>query len=94
MVDKIAQAYDAKVFEVLTGFKYIGEKIKQFEADGSHTYLYGFEESYGCLIGTYARDKDAVAAVMILCEAAAYYKDRGINLNEQMDNIRKSMDTS
>lgn len=89
MVDKIAQAYDAKVFEVLTGFKYIGEKIKQFEADGSHTYLYGFEESYGCLIGTYARDKDAVAAVMILCEAAAYYKDRGINLNEQMDNIRK-----
>ncbi len=88
MVDKIAEEYGASLFEVLTGFKYIGEKIKQFEADGSHTYLFGFEESYGCLIGTYARDKDAVAAVMILCEAAAYYKDKGLTLNEQMDNIR------
>ena len=89
MVDKIAEEYEATLFEVLTGFKYVGEKIKEFEADGSYTYLFGFEESYGCLIGTYARDKDAVAAVMILCEAAAYYKDQGINLNEQMDNIRK-----
>ncbi len=89
MVDKIAKEYGAKSFEVLTGFKYIGEKIKEFELDGSYTYLFGFEESYGCLIGTYARDKDAVAAVMILCEAAAYYKDRGIDLNEQMEIIRK-----
>ena len=89
LVDKIAEEYGAKLFEVLTGFKYIGEKIKEFEADGSYSYQFGFEESYGCLIGTYARDKDAVAAVMILCEAAAYYKDRGINLIDQMDNIRK-----
>ena len=89
MVDKIAEEYGATSMEVLTGFKYIGEKIKEFEADGSYTYLFGFEESYGCLIGTYARDKDAVAAVMILCEAAAYYKDQGLSLNDQMDKIRE-----
>ena len=89
MVDKMAEEYDADLFEVLTGFKYIGEKIKEFEASASHEYLFGFEESFGFLIGTYARDKDAVSAVMILCEAAAYYKDRGFTLNEQIDNIRK-----
>ena len=89
MVDKMAFAYGADLFEVLTGFKYIGEKIKEFRASGSHEYLFGFEESYGFLIGTYARDKDAVSAVMILCEAAAYYKDQGFTLTEQIDNIRK-----
>ena len=88
MIDKIAGAYGATLFEVLTGFKYIGEKIKEWEADGSHTFMFGFEESYGYLVGTYARDKDAVAAVMILCEAAAYYKDQGLTLNDQLENIR------
>ncbi len=89
MVDKMAQWYGVTLFEVLTGFKYIGEKIKEFEATNSHDFLFGFEESYGYLIGTYARDKDAVAAVMILCEAAAYYRNKGLTLNDQMDNIRK-----
>lgn len=89
MVDKMAEEYNAELFEVLTGFKYIGEKIKEFRASGSHEYLFGFEESYGFLIGTYARDKDAVSAVMVLCEAAAYYKDQGFTLNEQIDNIRR-----
>lgn len=89
MVDKMAEAYGAELFEVLTGFKYIGEKIKEFRESGSHEYLFGFEESYGFLIGTYARDKDAVSAVMVLCEAAAYYKDQGFTFNEQIDNIRR-----
>lgn len=89
MVDKMAEEYGADLFEVLTGFKYIGEKIKEFETSDSHEYLFGFEESFGFLIGTYARDKDAVSAVMILCEAASYYKDQGFTLSEQIDNIRK-----
>lgn len=89
MVDTIAEEYGADLFEVLTGFKYIGEKIKEFQESGSHEYLFGFEESYGFLIGTYARDKDAVSAVMVLCEAAAYYKDQGITLIDQMENIYK-----
>jgi len=68
----------------LTGFKYIGEQIKLFEQTGSNTYLFGFEESYGCLIGTHARDKDAIVAVMALCEAAAYYKTKNMTLWDQM----------
>lgn len=87
--DLIAKYYDAKLIEVLTGFKYIGEQIKLFEQTGSNEYVFGFEESYGCLIGTHARDKDAVVAVMCLCEAAAYYKSKGITLYQQMDNIYK-----
>ncbi len=83
----IAEEYNLKLFEVLTGFKYIGEKIKQFEQTGSYTYEFGFEESYGCLIGTHARDKDGIAAVMSLCEAAAYYKNKGLTLWDQMINI-------
>lgn len=83
----IAKEYNLKLFEVLTGFKYIGEKIKQFENTGDFSYQFGFEESYGCLIGTYARDKDGIAAVMSLCEAAAYYKDKGLTLWDQMINI-------
>lgn len=83
----IAEEYNIKLFEVLTGFKYIGEKIRQFEENKNYVYEFGFEESYGCLIGTYARDKDAIAAVMILCEAAAYYKNIGLTLWDQMINI-------
>ena len=65
------------LIEVLTGFKYIGEKILGFETTGKGHYCFGFEESYGCLIGTHARDKDAVVATMALCEAVAYYKTKG-----------------
>ena len=75
--------------EVLTGFKYIGEQIKLFEQRKNYFYEFGFEESYGCLAGVHARDKDAPIAVMLLCEAAAYYKDKGITLVDQMDNIYK-----
>ena len=83
----ISKEYGLKLFEVLTGFKYIGEKIKEFEKNGQYTYQFGFEESYGCLVGTHARDKDAIVAVMMLCEAAAYYMSKGITLWDQMINI-------
>lgn len=76
----IATHYGAEYIEVLTGFKYIGEQIKLFEETGKGKYLFGYEESYGCLIGTYARDKDAVAASMALCEATAYYASKGMNM--------------
>ncbi|MCR5146731.1 MAG: phospho-sugar mutase [Clostridia bacterium] len=86
----MAKEYNMKLFEVLTGFKWIGEKIKQFEqAGGNYEYVFGFEESYGCLVGTHARDKDGIVAVMATCEAAAYYKSKGISALEQMDNIYK-----
>lgn len=84
MTDAVTADYQVKLLEVLTGFKYIGEQIKQFEETGCNTYLFGFEESYGCLIGTHARDKDAIVAVMALCEAAAYYKTKGLSLWDQM----------
>ena len=87
MADAIAAEYNVKLIEVLTGFKYIGEQIKFFEQQGTYEYEFGFEESYGCLVGTHARDKDAVVAVMALCEAAAYYKSKGITLWDQMINI-------
>lgn len=83
----IAAAYGVKHIEVLTGFKYIGEQIKFFEQNNTYEYEFGFEESYGCLVGTHARDKDAIVAVMALCEAAAYYKSKGITLWDQMINI-------
>jgi len=83
----IAKYYNLELIEVLTGFKNIGAVIKKAEENKDKTYLFGFEESYGCLIGDYARDKDAIAAVMALCEAAAYYKSQGITLWEQMINI-------
>lgn len=85
--DMIAVNYNAKLIEVLTGFKYIGEQMKHFDETGDNEYIFGYEESYGCLVGTHSRDKDAVIAVMILCEAAAYYKSKGITLFEQMNNI-------
>ena len=83
----ISEEYKIKFIEVLTGFKYIGEQIREFEQTGSNEYLFGFEESYGCLVGTHARDKDAITAVMMLCEAAAYYKTKGLSLWDQMIKI-------
>ena len=87
LANDIAKYYNVNLIEVLTGFKYIGEQILGFETTGKGHYCFGFEESYGCLIGTHARDKDAVVAVMALCEAAAYYKSKGITLCEQMQNL-------
>lgn len=84
MADVIAEKYQIKLIEVLTGFKYIGEQIKFFEQQNSYEYLFGMEESYGCLVGTHARDKDACVAVMALCEAAAYCKAQGKTLWDQM----------
>ena len=84
MADAIAKYYDVKLIEVLTGFKFIGQQILGFENTGVGTYLFGFEESYGCLIGTHARDKDAIVATMALCEAAAYYKTQGKTLWDAM----------
>ena len=85
--DRIAEHYQARLIEVLTGFKYIGEQIKDFKETGCNEFIFGYEESYGCLIGTHSRDKDAVVAVMALCEAAAYYQSKGITLYEQMERI-------
>ncbi len=87
LAGQIAAEYGLELMEVLTGFKYIGEKMREFEKDGEKQYLFGFEESYGCLVGTHARDKDGIAAVMALCEAAAYYKKQGYSLWDQMINI-------
>ena len=84
LADAIAKGYGVDLIEVLTGFKFIGQQILGFENSGKGTYLFGFEESYGCLIGTYARDKDAIVATMALCEAAAYYKTQGKTLWDAM----------
>ena len=87
MADQIAADYGARLIEVLTGFKFIGEQIKLFEETGSNSYVFGLEESYGCLAGTHARDKDAIVAVMCLCEVAAWCKKQGITLWDQMLNL-------
>ena len=84
LVDAIAKYYGVELVEVLTGFKYIGQQILKNETTGTGTYLFGMEESYGCLIGTYARDKDAISATAALCEAAAYYKEKGMTLWDAM----------
>lgn len=84
MAAAIAKHYGVEFIEVLTGFKYIGQQILGFETKGKGSYLFGFEESYGCLIGTHARDKDAIVATMVLCEAAAYYKTKGMTLWDAM----------
>ena len=89
LADAIAKEYNLTLIEVLTGFKYIGEQMRMFEQTGKYTFLFGFEESYGCLIGTHARDKDGIAAVMALCEATAFYKEKGFTLWDQMMNIYK-----
>ena len=84
LIDAVAKAYGAELIEVLTGFKWIGKQILKNETTGTGTYLFGMEESYGCLIGTYARDKDAISATAALCEAAAYYKEKGMTLWDAM----------
>ena len=90
MTKAIAKKYNLAYFDVLTGFKYIGEKIKEFEQTGEYQYVFGFEESYGCLSGTYARDKDAVFSSLLICEMAAYYKSRGMSL---YDGLMELYDT-
>ncbi len=84
MAKAIAKYYGVAFYECLTGFKFIGQKMLDFELNGTGTYLFGFEESYGCLIGDHARDKDAVVATMALCEAAAYYKSKNMTLWDAM----------
>ncbi len=84
MAKVIAEAYGVKLIEVLTGFKYIGEQIRLFEENHTYHYVFGLEESYGCLAGTYARDKDACVAVMMLCEVASWYKKQGKTLWDAM----------
>lgn len=100
MADVLCEKYNVKMIEVLTGFKYIGEQIKLFEENNSYEYIFGLEESYGCLAGTYARDKDACVAVMMLCEVAAYYKSQGktlwdgmIDLYEQCGYFKEALET-
>ncbi len=83
----IAEHYNATVYNTLTGFKYIGEKMNQFEQTGEHTFLFGYEESYGYLAGNYARDKDAVVAALLISEAAAYYKQQGKTLYDVLQEL-------
>ncbi|MBO6215025.1 MAG: phospho-sugar mutase [Lachnospiraceae bacterium] len=85
MAKPLAADYGVDLIEVLTGFKYIGEQMRLFDETGSHSYVFGLEESYGCLAGTYARDKDAVVAVMMLSEVAAYYRSKGMTLIDAMN---------
>lgn len=85
----IAEDYGATVMEVLTGFKFIGEKIKQFEESGSHNFVFGYEESYGYLAGTFVRDKDAVVTTMLIIEMAKFYKRNGLTLVEALDQLYK-----
>lgn len=89
MADIICEKYSTKLFRTLTGFKFIGEKIHEFERDNSFTFMFGFEESYGYLKGTYCRDKDAVVASMLTAEMAAYYSTKGLTLYEVMNNLYK-----
>lgn len=84
LIDAVAANYGCELVEVLTGFKFIGQQILKNEQTGKGTYLFGMEESYGCLIGTYARDKDAISATVALCEAACYYKQKGMTLWDAM----------
>ena len=87
MAKAIAKSYGIKEFETLTGFKWIGKKIRELENDNSYKFEFGFEESYGCIISDHARDKDGISAVMSTCEALAYYKTKGISLYEQTEKI-------
>lgn len=89
MLKAIAADYSVSLIEVLTGFKYIGEQIKLFKENNSHEFIFGMEESYGCLAGTYARDKDAPVAVMLLCEVACWYKKHGKTLKDAMNDLYK-----
>ncbi|MGZ9585518.1 phospho-sugar mutase [Paenibacillus marinisediminis] len=86
---EIAKSFGMSVLNTLTGFKYIGEKMTQFDQTGEHTFIFGYEESYGYLAGNYARDKDAVIAAMLICEAGAYYKTQGLTLYEVLQQLYK-----
>ncbi|MBQ9976076.1 MAG: phospho-sugar mutase [Clostridia bacterium] len=90
LAEVVCKRNGVEIFNVYTGFKYIGEKIKEFERDGSHSFLFGFEESYGYLAGTYARDKDGVVASMLIAEASCYYKSQGLTLLDALDEIYKT----
>ena len=87
MADAIAESYGMTVFNTLTGFKFIGEKIREFESTGKYQYVFGFEESYGYLAGTHSRDKDGVVASMLMCEATAYFKTKGKNMLKVLDEL-------
>lgn len=89
LVTKIAESYGATMFNVLTGFKFIAEKIQEFEEKHNHTYMFGFEESFGYLIKPFVRDKDAIQAVLIVAEIAAYYRSRGLTLADGIAEIYK-----
>ena len=89
LVTKIAESYGATMFNVLTGFKFIAEKIQEFEEKHNHTYMMGFEESFGYLIKPFVRDKDAIQAVLVVAELAAYYRSRGLTLADGIDEIYK-----
>ena len=89
LTDAIAKEYGVKLFSTLTGFKNIAKIIKGFEKDNSYKCLFAYEESYGCIIGTHARDKDGIVAVMTVCEAVAYYKKQGLTLWDEMQNMYK-----
>lgn len=93
MADVICRAYGVEVMNVLTGFKFIGEKMKEFEEQKNHTYLFGFEESYGYLVGDYARDKDGVVATMLVTEMAAWYRAKGMTLYEGLMELYKKYGT-
>jgi phosphoglucomutase len=87
LADKIAKNYNTEIFSVLTGFKFIGEKIKEWEQNNKHTFIFGYEESFGYLAGTHARDKDAVVASMLLAEAACYFKTKGETVFEHLNAL-------
>ena len=89
IIKAICESYGVEMKEVLTGFKFIGEKIKEAEETGHGTYLFGFEESYGYLAGTYARDKDAVVASLLIAEMALFYREKGLSLYDQLENVYK-----
>lgn len=89
LVTKIAESYGATMFNVLTGFKFIAEKIQEFEEKHNHTYMFGFEESFGYLIKPFVRDKDAIQAVLLVAEIAAYYRSRSLTLADGIDEIFK-----
>ena len=90
LADKIAKSYGMTVYDVLTGFKFIGEKIKEWESSGEHTFMFGYEESYGYLSGTHARDKDAVVASMLFSEMVCYYQYKGKKLYDRLQEIFRS----
>ncbi|HFO0707822.1 TPA: phospho-sugar mutase [Streptococcus pyogenes] len=92
LVTKIAESYGTTMFNVLTGFKFIAEKIQEFEEKQNHTYMFGFEESFGYLIKPFVRDKDAIQAVLLVAEIAAYYRSRGLTLADGIDEIYKEYD--